>query len=348
MGYQSDPRPLRPKPSITVAGGANVDISGTPASVLIERDSNPGAVRVSCGGVGRNVAENLVRLDTSTELITALGDDMNGNLIRMHADRLGISLKNSLTVAGASTSSYLCINNERGNMQLAINDMTICAQLTPDYFAGLMPRINEGDLLLIEANLPEETIVYLAEHATIPVLAEAVSVAKAVRLKRILPSLWLLKGNRLEMEVLSGVAIVSPADLDHAADILLASGLKHLFVTLGDEGVYYAGQVETIDPQRKPAIERSQQQTVNPHQGRRFVMPAIKPACLINTTGCGDAFLAAVAWGVSEHFDMEVNARLGLAAASICLESPSAVSEQLTVDLLAARSGLSLAKEEKG
>jgi pseudouridine kinase len=243
----------------------------------------------------------------------------------MHADRLGISLKNSLTVAGASTSSYLCINNERGDMQLAINDMTICAQLTPDYFAGLMPQINASDLLLIEANLPEETIVYLAEHATIPVLAEAVSVAKAVRLKHILSSLWLLKGNRLEVEVLSGVAIVTRDDLDHAADILLASGLKHLFVTLGDEGVFYAGQVEPW-----------------------FVMPAIKPPRLINTTGCGDAFLAAVAWGVSQHFDMEINARLGLAAASICLESPSAVSEQLTVDLLVERSGHSLAKEEKG
>ena len=317
---------------ITIAGGANVDISGTPAFALVDRDSNPGSVRVSCGGVGRNLAENLARLGISTELITALGDDLNGNLIRMHADRLGISLKNSLTVAGASTSCYLCINNELGDMQLAINDMTICARLTPGYFAGLMPQINASDLLLIEANLPEETIAFLAGQATVPILAETVSVAKATRLKRVLPSLWLLKGNRQEMEVLSGVPIVSADDLDRAADVLLATGLDHLFVTLGDEGVYYAGRAETTEPQQR----------------RRFVMSAIKPQHMINTTGCGDAFLAAVAWGVSRHFTMEVNARLGLAAATICLESPQAVSEQLTADLLAARSGHNLAEEENG
>ena len=279
---------------------------------------------MSCGGVGRNIAENLARLGIETELLTALGDDLNGTLIRTHADRLGISLKRALVVAGASTSSYLCINDESGDMRLAVNDMSICAQLTPAFFAGLIPQINAGSLLVLEANLPEETIVYLAEHVTVPVLAETVSVAKAPRLQRILPSLWLLKSNRLEAEVLSGVRIVRRADLDRAADILLASGLKHLMVTLGAEGVFYASQ----------------------SQAQKVQLAAILPRQLVNTTGSGDAFLAAVAWGISHNFDMVKNARLGLAAASICLESPHAVSENLTVELLAERSGYDLDEEE--
>ena len=46
---------------ICVVGGANVDIFLSPYKKLKLRDSNPGQLRISCGGVGRNIAENLAR-----------------------------------------------------------------------------------------------------------------------------------------------------------------------------------------------------------------------------------------------------------------------------------------------
>ena len=43
-------------------GGANVDIHGQSLAPLIMRDSNPGRLHVSVGGVTRNILDNLTRL----------------------------------------------------------------------------------------------------------------------------------------------------------------------------------------------------------------------------------------------------------------------------------------------
>ena len=46
-------------PYVTVVGGMNMDIGGRPYKTLVGKDSNPGAVRMSPGGVGRNIAHNM-------------------------------------------------------------------------------------------------------------------------------------------------------------------------------------------------------------------------------------------------------------------------------------------------
>ena len=51
---------------IVVVGGTNVDIQGFPKDRLILRDSNIGSVKVSLGGVARNIAENITRLGINT------------------------------------------------------------------------------------------------------------------------------------------------------------------------------------------------------------------------------------------------------------------------------------------
>ena len=58
---------------VVVAGAVNVDIGGQSAGPLVGRDSNPGKVTVSMGGVGRNIAHNLRLLGVKVSLLTALG-----------------------------------------------------------------------------------------------------------------------------------------------------------------------------------------------------------------------------------------------------------------------------------
>ena len=61
---------------VAVVGGVNIDIGGRPFSPLVPRDSNPGRVTVSLGGVGRNIAHNLSLLGAEVQLLTAFGDDV--------------------------------------------------------------------------------------------------------------------------------------------------------------------------------------------------------------------------------------------------------------------------------
>jgi pseudouridine kinase len=290
---------------VTVLGSVNIDISGTSSSQLVLKDSNPGEIRFSHGGVGRNIAAGLARLGVKVELLTAFGCDEAARAIRQECRQLGVGLGHALSAEDQPTSAYLCINDEKGDMQIAVNDMSIYDLLTPGYLSAKLEVINQGELLVIDANLPSQSIEYLADHVKVPILAEPVSSIKGMKLMPVLSRLFMIKPNRLEAEVFSGIQIRSETDLERAADVLLSLGVKHVAISLGGEGVYYAGS------------------------SFRSRFPAY-PCRLVNTTGCGDAFMAGFTWGVFRKIDMDAALRAGLAAASICIESTEPVSPDMT------------------
>ena len=51
-------------PKLYAIGGVTVDLVGSPYKPLKLHDSNPGTIKLSFGGVARNIAENAVRCDT--------------------------------------------------------------------------------------------------------------------------------------------------------------------------------------------------------------------------------------------------------------------------------------------
>ena len=69
---------------ITIVGGINIDIEGSPFKPLVPEDSNPGKIRMSFGGVGRNIAENVVRSGGSTAMISVVGEDHMGQSAVQH------------------------------------------------------------------------------------------------------------------------------------------------------------------------------------------------------------------------------------------------------------------------
>ncbi|WP_444301849.1 PfkB family carbohydrate kinase, partial [Intestinimonas butyriciproducens] len=64
------------------------------------------------------------------------------------------------------------------------------------------------------------------------------------------------------------------------------------------------------------------------------------PARMVNTTGCGDAFMAALAWGWLEGLGLEEAARAGLAASAIAMEGTETINPELTAAAVRARAGL--------
>ena len=80
------------KPYIAVVGGINLDVCGRAAAPLIPRDSNPGQVLVSVGGVGRNIAHNLCLLGTRVTMLTALAEDASAVRIRAACEAAGIHI----------------------------------------------------------------------------------------------------------------------------------------------------------------------------------------------------------------------------------------------------------------
>ena len=125
-------------------------------------------------------------------------------------------------------------------MLLAVSDMDIYRHLTPQLLSQRQKLLSGSQVLVIDTNIPAESIAYLAENCPVPIFADPVSTAKAVKLQPVLGRLHTLKPNRIEAELLSGVAITDEASLRAAADALLATGLHRVFISLGGDGVFAA------------------------------------------------------------------------------------------------------------
>ena len=299
-------------PYAVVVGGVNMDIGGVSHAPLIPADSNPGVVRMSLGGVGRNIAHNMALLGLDVRLLTAFGDDGHAQRIAASCGELGIDISRSLVVPGERTSTYLFIANEQGEMALALSDMDIYRHITPAYLASRAQLLQNAQLVIVDANIPAEAIEWLAQHVKPPIFADPVSTAKADKLRPVLGKIHTLKPNHLEAELLSGVEIRDEASLNRAADTLLETGLRRVFISLGGDGVLAAD-----------------------HSGR-VRLPCMK-GNMVNTTGCGDAFMAALVWAYLEGTALEDTARAGLAAASIAMESGETISDAMSVEALAER-----------
>lgn len=288
-----------------VVGGVNLDIGGTPAKTLVLHDSNPGMVRMSLGGVGRNIAHNMALLGVPTVLITALGEDMPAGQIADSCAGLGIDLSHALRLPGEATSTYLFLTDHQGEMELAVSDMDIYRHLTPDFLKRKLDVLDRARLVVCDTNIPAESVEFIARHCAAPVFLDTVSTAKAVKAKPILGKLHTLKPNRIEAALLSGVDIVDEVSLQVAASKLLETGLERVFISLGGDGVLAAD-----------------------HQG--LVHLPIYPGEMKNATGCGDAFMAALAWSFWQDKTLEESARAGLAAASIALAGAETINPAMS------------------
>ena len=297
---------------IAVAGGVNVDIGARSAQRLMAKDSNPGRVHIGIGGVGHNIARNLRRLGVEVELFTALGGDGYARSVMESCARLGIGLGHALRVEDAMTSTYVYISDERGDMALAVSDMAICERLTPDYFAARLGELNGAALVVADTNLPEASLAYLAEHLSVPLFIDPVSVSKAEKLRAILPRIHTLKPNAAEAELLSGVPVVDRNSARRAARRLIDLGVKRVFLSLGKEGCLAAAEDETV---WEPAPE----------------------AEVVNTTGAGDALMAAIAWSWLRGENLSRTAALGAAAAAVTIESEETISPALSAEAVLAR-----------
>lgn len=264
---------------VIVVGGMNLDLLATPFSPLIPRDSTPGRITARAGGVGRNIAARLAELGADAALITALGNDERAAML----DGLcGGEIDLSLAVrTDRSAPCYLCIHDHRGDMALAVNDMSAVECLTPEAMADRLGEINRADGCVLDANLPADTLLFIAQHARVPLILDPVSCMKAPRALGILSRLAAIKPNALEAETLTG-----ERNVEKAAGALLEKGVKNVFISLGPEGVYFANEKE---------------------QGR---LPAL-PLPAVPATGAGDAFCAGITVGLLQGLPIGDCAALG-------------------------------------
>ena len=294
-----------------VIGAANIDIGGTPYKPLIPGDSNPGVIKMSYGGVARNIAHNLTMLGVEVEFVTAAGDDTLGMEMLKRCEGTGMDTSLSIIVPDGSSSVYLFINDEAGEMELALSHVDIVKHITPEYLESISDVINSASVVVADCNLSQEALLKLKDICKVPLYVDTVSVSHADKIKGHLEGIDTLKPNLLEAEFLSDMIIESEYDCLEAARTIINQGVRRVFISMGPHGMIAADKDHAIMVDRYPASVR-------------------------NTTGAGDSAMAAIVWSsLNEEGDgLAAPAMAANAAASATISVDATIHPEMSSDLI--------------
>ncbi|WP_409291486.1 carbohydrate kinase family protein [Peribacillus sp. SCS-37] len=298
---------------IVCIGGAHVDRKAVCKDEVRFETSNPVTTSEMCGGVARNISENLARLGVDVSLISCVGRDKEGDWILENSARHGVNI-DSVLRSRDRTGTYTALLNTDGELVISMADMEIYEQLSVTYLMEAWPLIETADFVVIDTNLPEASLFYMIQRCVmegIPVYADPVSVPKAKRLLPMLNGIHCILPNREEAEILSGMKIESLSDCMKASVLIQESGVKNVVITLGKDGVFGADGEST------------------------FHLPAF-PVEVLDVTGAGDAFMAGFLYGLSEGEEFRHACRIGSAAAALALQSNLSVHPQFDVPKITA------------
>lgn len=294
---------MRQESYIAVVGAVNMDICGTPFTSLIPKDSNPGFVRHNPGGVGRNIAHNLRLLDVPVKFLTAFGSDLYAAELKRSCEELGMDISDAV-YTDKNTSSYLYLTDELGEMQLAVCDTDVADCIDAAYLKSKLEVLNRAQLVLFDGNLTEETVEFLAKNVTAPLFADPVSAKKSERLRNALFKLHTFKPNDIEAMYMTGED--TPEKAAHA---LVQMGVQRVYVSCGAEGIVAA-------------------------EGKWLVHLSCEPSKVVNTTGGGDASMAALVWAYTQGLSLEQSARAALRAGAIAVGVEETIASTLCPDKL--------------
>ncbi len=283
-----------PKPRTIIGiGAANVDVHGRSRNAIVMRDSNPGFLATSVGGVTRNILENLARQGNTATLLTAVGDDLFGEMILRDSAAAGMDVSRVLRLEDVGSSGYVAVLDERGDMLLGMSDMRILESMPDSYLAEQAGLLKAADAVVCDACLPLHRLEQVLDLTGVetPVLIDPVSTAYARRMKPLAGRFAVIKPNEVELAVLAGLPTDTEAEIERACEELLRQGTKCVAVSRGDKGCYYADA-----------------------EGTRLFR-ALRPVeQMVNATGAGDAFLAGLTHGLVRG--LPVPERLDYALAS--------------------------------
>ena len=295
-------------------GGAVLDRKYHARKPLIFETSNPVDGYRSFGGVARNVAENLARLEVAVSFISIVGDDDTGRSILRHLRDLGADVSQVITTTERPTAEYAAILDPANDLVLGIADMAIFDLFAPSHLDRFWPHLAAASWVFVDCNLPAVTLQALIarkQGARFRLAVDTVSSPKAMRLPKDLSGADLLFTNEDEAN-----AMLGRSDPDQrlsakdAAAALRAAGAAEVIVTRGAHGLAFASE-----------------------SGVAFMRSV--PAHPVDITGAGDAMIAGTLYRLLSGEPLDLAARTGALLATLTTESASSVHPDLSPRFLA-------------
>lgn len=234
------------------------------------------------GGKGANQAVAAARLGAEVTMIGRVGDDVYGSTILKNLNLNGVNTSYVEPVTDSASGTAHITLAEGDNSIIVVkgaNDW-----ITPEYVQKASAAIKDADIVMIQQEIPEETVEYTAR------------LCKELGKKLLLNP---APARLLSEEVIENTTYLTPNE--HECSILFA-GINRteilkkypnkLFITEGEKGVrYFDGSIEKVIPS--------------------FSVKAV------DTTGAGDTFNGAFAVAVAEGKGYEESLKFANKAAAI-------------------------------
>ena len=284
-------------------GGMNVDKKVQLLENLVLETSNPVVSSLSAGGVSRNIAENLGRLGLSVKMLSVAGDDENFAWLEKETkDIIDFSLVDKLP--GKMTSNYTAILDLEGDMCLALADMTICEEMTPEWLYSHEKAVKDAALVIADLNLPQETLEALIKLTNLEKIPLAIIPVSGPKMKRIpdnLQGVSLIVVNEDESKTRYGEHTLS-----ELATLWQKDGVENIVITKGTKcGVFSdsTGVVKTFTP--------------------------IKADHVQDVTGAGDSVSSGVLYGALKGASLEESIGYGLTNSYYTVQAIETVRKDL-------------------
>ena len=287
---------------IIVIGSSNVDMVVRTSHLPAPGETILGGeFFMNQGGKGANQAVAIKRLGGNLIFMAKLGNDVLGRQSVGYFKKEGIDTRYiALDEDSASGVALISVDDHAENSIVVASGANML--LNEQDVDKMLEEMCEGDILLMQLEIPLQTVEYAARKAFGKGVKVVLNPAPARSLpKELFRHLYMVTPNRIEAEMLTGIKIANDADVEKVAEEICAMGVKNVIITLGskgclirEEGVSYRIDAFKVEP--------------------------------VDTTAAGDTFNGALCVGVSEGMDLKQAAVMASKASSIAVTRMGAQS----------------------
>ena len=266
-----------PRPRITVVGSFAVGMTlraprfPVAGETLIGSDFDMGP-----GGKGSNQAVGAARLGAESHLVAVIGADLFGDLaVKMYAEE-GVGAAHLRRTPERNTGVGFITLNAAGQNHIVL-DMGANHLLAPADVDAAEDLIASSQVVLSVLEIAPATAARAMQLGRQHGVTTILNPAPAQPLdEALLAAVDVLTPNQSELRILCGRAPDDPTDTLALARELQARGVKHVVVTLGEDGALLVSA-----------------------GGEAYHAPG-QPVQVVDTTGAGDAFTSALGAALAE------------------------------------------------
>lgn len=252
------------------------------------------------GGTAPNIAYNLALLGEKPKLMGTVGEDFDD--YRGWLEQHGVDTSLVERIEGVFTASFFA-NTDRSNNQIA------------SFYTGAMAYskelsinnldISEIDLVVISPNDPTAMCKYASECRELGIAylydpGQQVVRNKPEEIREGISGAQSLFINDYEFELIQKHTGMKDEEIRRAVD--------YMVITCGERG----SEIWIKD--------------------QRFEIPAVRPGCIADPTGVGDAFRGGFIRGKRLGFDWQTCGQMGALAATYCLENRGTQNHTYTLE----------------